>query len=244
MSYGEKLLPARGMLAIWLMVSLVSCAGTQGGSGFWEQGHPRVLRHTLKELRDQNVVKQREDYSCGSAALATLIRYYFGDETSEKEILEFIQGPLNEEEKKQKALRGFSLLDLKQAAQHKGYRAAGFKLTLAQLLQVTAPVIVFLEPMGYKHFAVYRGMDRGRIYLADPARGNMRMSIDRFLHDWHGIVFVLGKAGPGEEQIKDYPLAVPNPTYVQFELARFNGVIDLGMMLQTLPLSVQPLVIR
>ena len=233
MSYG---LPVRGMVAIWLMVSLVSCAGTQGDSSFWERGEPRVLDHTLKELRDQHIVKQREDYSCGSAALATLIRYYFGDETSEKEILDFIQRPLSEEEKKQKALRGFSLLDLKKAAQHKGYRAAGFKLALPQLLQVMAPVIVCLEPLGYKHFAVDRGMDRGRIYLADPARANLRMSIDRFLNEWLGIIFVLGKAGPGEEQLRDYPLLVPQPPYVQFELARFNGLLDLGMMLQTLPL--------
>ncbi len=150
--------------------------------------------------------------------------------------MELIQSPLSEEEKQQKVLRGFSLLDLKKAAQQKGYRAAGFKLTLPQLLQVAAPVIVFLEPLGYKHFAVYRGVDRGRIYLADPARGNLRMSIDRFLNEWHGIIFVLGKAGAGEEPLRDYPLEVPHPTYVQFELARFNGLLDLGMMLQTLPL--------
>jgi len=34
---------------------------------------------TLKDLRDENVVKQRYDYSCGSAALATLLQFGFGE---------------------------------------------------------------------------------------------------------------------------------------------------------------------
>jgi uncharacterized protein len=95
-------------------------------------------------------------------------------------------------------------------------------------------VIIYLEPFGYKHFAVYRGMQGDRIYIADPSRGNLRMSIGRFLDEWSGIVFVLGKTG--EEQITSYPLAVPDTLYVQPELARFNGLVDLGMLIKTLPL--------
>jgi predicted double-glycine peptidase len=43
-------------------------------------------------LRDQNVVLQRFDYSCGAGALATLMRYYFGDAVSEEAILAGILG--------------------------------------------------------------------------------------------------------------------------------------------------------
>src|SRR5438045_4219089 len=34
---------------------------------------------SLKALRDRNVVKQRFDFSCGAAALATLLHYGIGD---------------------------------------------------------------------------------------------------------------------------------------------------------------------
>lgn len=216
---------------LFLWVLLVNC-GTP--SSFWERGNPSLIqRHTLKELRDLYVVKQARDYSCAAAALATLLTYYFGDNTSEQHILDLLEGPLNEEQKQKKLLRGFSLLDLKQVAQLKGYQAAGFQLTVNQLAQVAAPVIVFVEPFGYKHFAVYRGMDRGRVYVADPVRGNLRMSIDRFLDEWGGIVFVLSR--PGEETILHYPLELPRPEYVQPEIARFNGQLDLGMIIRTLP---------
>jgi predicted double-glycine peptidase len=180
-----------------------------------------------------HVVKQQEDYSCGAAALATLLSYYFGDATSEKETLELLLNPLSDAEKIVKSRRGFSLLDLKRVAEMKGYRAGGFKVTFSQLTQVKTPVIVFLEPHGYKHFAVYRGFDRGRVYLADPARGNLRMTIGRFLDEWREIIFVLGKEA--EETIQDYPLMVPKPEYVQPELARFNGMIDIGFIMHSLP---------
>jgi hypothetical protein len=49
--------------------------------------------------------------------------------------------------------------------------------------------------LGYKHFVVLRGIDRGRVFLADPAHGNLRMSTGRFVSEWDGIVFVLTR-GP------------------------------------------------
>jgi predicted double-glycine peptidase len=115
-------------------------------------------------------------------------------------------------------------LDLKGMAQAKGYGAAGFKLTIEQLTQLAAPVIVFVQPLGYPHFAVLRGIDRGRLFLADPARGNLRMSVARFLSEWNGIVFVLGKAG--EENITNYPLALPRPESTQPELHRMSQPRD------------------
>ncbi|MGH8607721.1 MAG: C39 family peptidase [Gammaproteobacteria bacterium] len=166
-------------------------------------------RHTLKELRDQYVVKQQLDYSCGAAALATLMGHYYGEHTSEKEILELLNTRLEtmtKEEQARKKRIGFSLLDLKIVAQQKGYRAAGFKLTVDQLPQLLAPVIVHVQPFGYYHFAVLRGVAGDRVYLADPGRGNLRMSIARFLDEWEGVVFVLGKAG--EEKITHYSLAL------------------------------------
>jgi uncharacterized protein len=181
-----------------------------------------VKRHTLKELRDQYVVKQQLDYSCGAAALATLMVYYYGEKTSEKDILELLNtrlATMTEEEQAHKTTIGFSLLDLKVVAQQKGYQAAGFKLSVDQLPQLLAPVIVHVRPFGYQHFAVLRGVAGDRVYLADPGRGNLIMSIERFLDEWAGVVFVLGKAG--EETITQYPLALSRVTdYPSLRLRR------------------------
>ena len=195
------------------------------GIGLAEEGSEEVRRdtgrlppprHTIKQLRDQYVVKQQLDYSCGAAALATLMIYYFGEETSERDILDALIAGLTPDDLASKKKRGFSLLDLRRVAQKKGYQAAGFKLTSEQLKQLATPVIVFVQPFGYNHFAVLRGMDRGQVFLADPARGNLRMSMGRFLSEWGGIIFVLDKARD-EKNTPDL-LALPRPEYVQPEL--------------------------
>jgi uncharacterized protein len=210
----------RALIPLLLVVSV--CLAEEGPPrARRDTAHAAVKRHTLKELRDQYVVKQDTDYSCGAAALATLLTYYFGEENSEQQILELMNAGLTKVEQARKHFKGYSLLDLQRAARLKGYQAAGFKLTVEQLTQLAAPVIVFVQPMGYKHFAVLRGVDRGRVFLADPIRGNLRMSIGRFLAEWDGIIFVLGKAG--EEALTTYPLALHRPDYVQPELQPLRG---------------------
>ena len=123
---------------------LAACAAFQNGYEIFPNTG-QTTRHTLKQLRDLHVVKQQLDYSCGSAAMATLMRYYFGERTSEQAILDKLFAPLNEKQRKIKAKRGFSLLDLRNVAQSMGYEAAGFKLPATTILYLSAPVIVHLE---------------------------------------------------------------------------------------------------
>lgn len=181
-----------------------------------------VIRHTWKALRDKNVIKQQEDMSCGAAALTTLLTYYYGEKTTEKEILDILRVRIDKatyEERLRKKRNGFSLLDLKYAAQQKGYDAAGFKLTFEQLKQLSAPVIVHVKPFGYHHFAVLRGIAGDRVYLADPSRGNIHLRAAHFIEEYGGIVFALGKSG--EEYLINYPLALSRPDdYVRPDISR------------------------
>ena len=169
-----------------------------------------------KELRDRNVVIQKYDYSCGSGALATLMRYYFGDNVDEEEILRSILDRMTEEEVQDREKNGLSLLDLKRCAEQRGYQAAGVKLNYASLPKLKGPVLIHLEREDYKHFAVLKGARGDRIYLADPSRGNIRMSVDRFAKEWSGIALVLGKIGFGLPQ--KYPMALDDQEPVQNEL--------------------------
>ena len=50
-----------------------------------------------QELKSRNVVIQDLDYSCGAAALATLLQFYFGDNVSEVQLLDRILGKLSDE---------------------------------------------------------------------------------------------------------------------------------------------------
>jgi hypothetical protein len=151
---------------------------------------------SIKDLRDQNVVKQRFDFSCGAAALATLLHYGFGKDVTEAQVMVGLFDLPSEAEKADRRRTGFSLLDLQRVAQAQGYDAQGFRLDPEQLSMLGGPVIVFIEPRGYKHFAVLRGVRGNRVYLADPSRGNIRMPLYAFLDTWlqddgKGIIFVV-----------------------------------------------------
>ena len=150
---------------------------------------------SIKDLRDLNVIKQRYDFSCGAAALATLLRFAFGEQVTESQILTDLFD-LPEAEKAERRRTGFSLLDLQRVAQARGYNAEGFRLEPSQLHLLRGPVIAFIEPRGYKHFAVLRGVHGNRAYLADPSRGQIRMPDHTFLQSWlqddgRGIIFVV-----------------------------------------------------
>ena len=41
-----------------------------------------------KDLRDSNIEKQDEDFSCGSASVATILRSFYGKDVYEKDILD------------------------------------------------------------------------------------------------------------------------------------------------------------
>jgi hypothetical protein len=152
-----------------------------------------------KSMRDAGVVRQALDYSCGSAALATLLAAS-GDPATEPEILRAVFEGLDEAGKSATIAEGLSLLDLQRVATLRGHRAEGYRVGPEILAKINRPVIVYIEPYGYRHFAVMRGIKGDRVFLADPARGNVRMPIWRFLDMWQdangeGVVFLVGLRG-------------------------------------------------
>ena len=66
---------------------------------------------SIKTLNQEHIVQQAYDYSCGSAALATLLNYHFGEDFEERQV---IQGLLRYGDSEKIAQRrAFSLLDMK-----------------------------------------------------------------------------------------------------------------------------------
>ena len=220
--------------ALAAFASTVWAVNIDAGSGLRIESPLR----SVKDLRDQNVVKQRFDYSCGSAALATLLRYGFGDKVTEADVINQLFGLLSDDEKAVSVKQGFSLLDLQRVANARGYKAEGFRLEPKDLDKLSGPVIVYIEPRGYKHFAVLRGVSGDRVYLADPSLGNIRMPIYRFLQQWlgngaTGVIFVV-EPNEGLPQTQ-MPLNLSVSDHPHPEIMTANELLAIGNPYVRLP---------
>jgi predicted double-glycine peptidase len=154
---------------------------------------PLTLRQDINpraEFSDAHIVKQQFDYSCGSAALATLLNYYLGETLTEKQV---IAGLVEYGDKKQiERLRAFSLLDMKRFVEKLGYHGTGYKADIADLKTMGKPCIVPVEVYGYQHFCVFRGIVEDHVFLADPYMGNISFPVEQFRKMWQrNVAFVV-----------------------------------------------------
>lgn len=187
----------RVVLALWLAAlacAVQAQAVVNAGTARFE-----VPVASIRAQRDAGVVKQRYDYSCGSAALATLLTYGLNDPTDERSLLLGLLESLSGDELEGLRRKGLSLFHLQQLAQQRGHRAQGFRIHGAELAKLSRPVIVFIKPHGYEHFAVLKGVRGDRVHVADPSLGNVRMPLYRFLDMWadgagHGVIFAVERA--------------------------------------------------
>ncbi|MBR0551851.1 C39 family peptidase [Stakelama marina] len=144
----------------------------------------------------RTVVRQQYDFSCGSAAVATLLTYGYDRPTTERESFAAMWKVGDREMIRKK---GFSLFDMRAYLQSIGYRVEGFKLTMDQLSQLKRPVIVLLDLHGYKHFAVVKGMADGQVLTGDPMLGLTKYDSKQFARYWNGVVLAI-LAGPYKDR--------------------------------------------
>lgn len=144
---------------------------------------------SLKEARFRTTVPQRYDFSCGSAATATLLSYQYGVPVNEEQV--FVKMYTNGDQAKIRK-EGFSMLDMRRYLQSRGFEADGFELPLDKLAEEGVPAIVLLNDRGYRHFVVVKGLRNGRVLLGDPARGTRAMPRSRFESLWDNrVLFVI-----------------------------------------------------
>lgn len=148
---------------------------------------PQEPFKTWVDFRDQAVVKQKKDYSCGAAALATIFTFYFGDKVGEQELIHHGLSIFSKEKKAEIEKDGFTMLNLKTIGDKREYYVFHIlqDLTIDQLAKIDRLILIHLTINdGYKHFAVLRGIKGDRVFLADPSRGNVRMAVYDFLEEW------------------------------------------------------------
>jgi len=164
---------------------------------------PRVK--PASALKNRNIVKQTYDYSCGAASAATIFRYYLGDPITEEKVIESMFKAGNVDKIIER--KGFSLLDIKKFAEYMGYRAVGYKTDIEGLVALNKPSIVAVLLRQYKHFVIFKGIEKGRAFLADPALGNTTVSVREFEQMWYGNIALViePREGAGKDGLKIQP---------------------------------------
>lgn len=154
----------------------------------------------LVEQKFRNIVRQAYDYSCGSAALTTVLNYYLGRNLGERQVMEGLLHYGESERIVQR--RAFSMLDMKRLVTALGYPSGGFRATIDDLIDLDHPAIVPIQHAGFKHFVVLRTIRDGRVYLADPAVGNISFTLAQFEENWDdNVLFIVF---PGSDKPLDY----------------------------------------
>jgi hypothetical protein len=171
-------------------LGLLFCVGpagagtvTPGGLGFIN-----VRVTSIKEARFKDVIKQQFDFSCGSAALATLLTHHYDFPVTEIEVFDSMI--LFGDEQKIRT-RGFSLLDMKDFLERHGFVANGFKAPLDAFVAAKIPGVVLMNLKGYLHFVVVKGVSDTEVLVGDPALGVKTYPRDEFESMWNGIAFVI-----------------------------------------------------
>lgn len=186
------------LLSLLWMLGCVTCVTAHAADirfgGILPDGSMLTQRmQSMTDLKFQNVIRQHYDFSCGAAALATILHYAYGLNITENTVLYGMLGVANPELVRTK---GFSLLDMKNYLTALGYRGRGYRVDLERLNELSVPTIVLINVNGYNHFVVLKRVLDGYVYIADPALGNRRYRLDRFFEMWPSRV-IFAVIGPG-----------------------------------------------
>ena len=157
---------------------------------------------TFRDLRYMGTVAQTTEYSCGAAAVATLLSLYFGVESSEDVVLSLAEEQIRARGEEPATESGLTAYDLKEASGSLGLRLAGYELGMEELEGYFAnggfPVVAHVEDPR-SHFIVVVGIAEEHLLLCDPGWGRYIAPIGE-LRDARGMSGVFLIALPTEEQ--------------------------------------------
>ncbi|MGE8145273.1 C39 family peptidase [Pseudomonas frederiksbergensis] len=179
---------------------------------------------SIRERKFADLVQQKTDFSCGAAALATILRQAYWLDVSEDQIIE---GMLAHSDQNLVRVQGFSMLDMKHYVESIGMRARGYRVATETLSEIKIPVVVLMDIRGYKHFVVLQRVQKGWVYIGDPVLGHKRYKVDDFVKGWNGIIFaVIGQGYDKANALLEPPL----PLTAKNRLNMFSPVQDAELM--------------
>lgn len=187
-----RCLKAWAATALLAMAPAVSQAAEIGFHGILPNGAVMPVRvESMREARFRHLVRQHTDYSCGAAALATILKFAYRLDVDEATVIEGMMGLADPEVVQ---ARGFSLLDIKRYVESLGMRGRGYRIDEARLRALRVPGLALVDVRGYRHFVVLKQVVGEHVEVADPILGNRSVPMDEFLESWpsRAIFIVLG----------------------------------------------------
>jgi ATP-binding cassette, subfamily B, bacterial HlyB/CyaB len=142
--------------------------------------------HTRPELGEKVIrrfplVEQAEEMDCGAACLAMICRHYG---------LPMTLGKLRE--MANVTTQGATMDSLARVGESLGFTTRGVQCTFDALLGFDMPFIVHWE--GY-HYVIVYGASKRHVWVADPAIGFKKLSVEDFERGWSGTCLLFS---PGE----------------------------------------------
>jgi hypothetical protein len=172
--------------------TLLAATSTAGAGSVWlpgADGNFNVPTASIAERKFREVVHQQFDFSCGSAALATLLTFHYDRPTDE---MTAFRDMYEHGDREKIAQSGFSLLDMKNYLRKIGYDADGYQSDLVTLSNAGIPAIALINYRGYRHFVVVKGVRRSSVLLGDPALGTRLVAREEFEGMWDsGVLFII-----------------------------------------------------
>ncbi len=188
-----------------------------------------VPMKSVEERRFDTVIRQQYDFSCGSAALATLLHYHYSQPVDEQKV--FI-GMWAEGDRAAIRKVGFSLLDMKRYLAARKLQADGYRVTLDQIAKVGVPGIALITIKQYRHFVVVKGVRADEVLLGDPSTGLRSVTREEFQKSWNGIYFVIDP-----EYQRGRAVFNRDSQWASFSRAPINGQFLDPLSLQALALT-------
>lgn len=180
-------------------------------------------------IRRFALVEQAEEMDCGAACLAMVCRHYG---------IPMTLGKLRE--LANVTTQGATLDSLARASESLGFTTRGVQCTFEALLGFELPFIVHWE--GY-HYVVVYGVSKRQVWVADPAVGFKKMSVEEFERGWSGTCLVFT---PGQSMVE---LAASRSPWVRFvgylkPYKKILGLLFLATFVIQLLGVVPPMIIQ
>lgn len=174
--------------SIIMLISVLASTNIHALDYFPSRGGYNVQVKSYQEQLFGDVFRQQYDFSCGSAAVASLLTYHYDIESQENTIFEYM---FKHGDKAQIERQGFSMLDMKSYLESVGLDANGYNIPLEKFHDLRIPAITIVNFDGYMHFVVIKGMNEKNVILGDPSRGTLLIPIEDFKQVYKGTVLLV-----------------------------------------------------
>ncbi|EAI4357450.1 C39 family peptidase [Campylobacter upsaliensis] len=171
---------------------------------------------SYQEIKNEKVIRQNYEESCGAASLATLINILDDSNLTELDLLKAMSG-------QQLYTDMVSFADLNDAVKKLGFQSKSYKIDRKILESImSVPILVKIEDdPRFPHFVVIINHKGNYLQIFDPSYGEYISSKREFYSIWDrynkgGFALIINP----KKQLKDYKLNLPKS--LNFEIEHFG----------------------